>query len=129
MTGSQFDAFHKTVPSGDATNSDATTKLAAGGPPNVTEPGLGARPRLGKKSAWVLGGVIAVAVLSVALSVTARLSLSSGKTPITMAGAASSALPPASGPKPDAGKVAPLVSASAASPKATSTHSAAPTPA
>jgi hypothetical protein len=127
MTGSQFDAFHKTVPSGDATNSDATTKLPPGGPPSVTEPGSGARPRLGKKSAWLLGGVIAVAILSVALSATARLSLSSGKTPITMAGAASSALPPASGPAPDAGKVAPLVSSSAASRKATSTHSAAPT--
>src|ERR1700761_8267291 len=127
MTKSQSDAAPETVPSGDAANSDATTKLPTGGTPSATDPGPGARPRIGKKSAWALGGVIVVAVLSVVLSATARLSLSGGKTPITMAGAASAAAPSASIPGPDAGTVAPLVSKSAASYKAASTPSAAPT--
>jgi hypothetical protein len=113
MTESQSDAAHKTVPSGDAANSDTTTRLLVGGNASVTDPGPGARPRMGKKSAWAIGGVIMVAVVSVALSATARLSLSGGKIPITMAGAASSASPRASVPGPDAGKVAPLVGNSA----------------
>src|ERR1700761_2271827 len=137
MTESQSDAAHETAPSGDAINSDATTKLpvavsqdtatvaeagggsphrsrwlppTAGGTARVADPGPGSRPLLGQKSAWILGGVIGVAILSVALSATARLSLSSGKTPITMSAAASSASPRASVPSADAGKVLPLVS-------------------
>jgi Concanavalin A-like lectin/glucanases superfamily len=119
---SQSGAGYETTPSGGAINSDATSKMRtavtqdAG---SATDPGPGARRRMGKKSAWALGGVITVAILSVALSATARLSLSTGSTRITMAAAASSAAPRGSA-APDAGNSAPLVSESAKAQRAPS---------
>jgi hypothetical protein len=125
MTEPESEAAHKAMPSGDATHSDVATKLPAGGTPGVGKPGQGARPRMGKKSALTLGGIIAVAIVSVGLSATARLSLSSDKKTITAA-AGPSASPSASVPSTAAGKVAPTVSASAARHKAPSTHPGAP---
>ncbi|HEY6497607.1 MAG TPA: LamG domain-containing protein [Trebonia sp.] len=125
MTDSQSEAAHKTTPPGDATHSGVVTKLPAGGTPGVREPGQGARPRMGKKSALTLGGIIAVAIVTVALSATARLSLSSDKTTITAA-AGPSASASASVPGTAAGKAAPVVSKSAAPHKAPSKHPGAP---
>jgi hypothetical protein len=122
MPESQSDAAHKMSPSGDARTADATAKLhidpevyliteAGRGsrhrgkwplPPavgNAISAGpAGARPRMAKKSAWTLGSIIAIAVLAVVLSAVARVYLSGGKTPLTMAVAASSTSPRASGP-------------------------------
>jgi hypothetical protein len=114
----QSGAAYETTRSGDAASSDETVKRqgqwlppAAGGSASATDPGPGARRRIGKKSAWIIGGVIAVAAASVALSAAARLSLSGGTSSVNVAAASSA--PPRAAAAPDAGNSAPLVSKSA----------------
>jgi Concanavalin A-like lectin/glucanases superfamily len=82
-----------TEPPDDATKSDALSEPAEGGAAGVAERGPGARRRMGRKSAWTLGGIIAVAGLAVVLSAAAKLSLSDGSTSASEAAATSPASP------------------------------------
>jgi hypothetical protein len=114
MTERQSDPADETTPSGDATSSDATVKQQSQWPPPAAEgtaSATGPDPdtrRLMGKPAWILGGVIAVAIVSVALSATARLTLTGGTTPVSMSAVTSSVLPqPSAGP--DGEKSAPLM--------------------
>jgi hypothetical protein len=82
-----------TEPPDDATNSDAPSEPTEGDAAGAAEPGPGARRRMGKKSAWTLGGIVAVAGLAVVLSAAAKLSLSDGSTSVSEAAATSPASP------------------------------------
>jgi hypothetical protein len=90
----------------------------AGGSTRGTDPATGVRARMGKKSAWTLGGIIAVAALAVVLSAvaaaklsgSARLSALTGGTPpvptssASLASPGSGAIDPIAGASHTAGK-------------------------